>query len=227
MKFLGFVPDMLHFLAENHLQNSSVWFDEHRKDYERLVKEPSYRLIEAMLPEMLAFDNQIAQAPSRILSRVRRDTRFTKNKDLYRDHMWLMFKRPKQRIGSSLTIYFEITQEGFGYGIGYYDTPRPVMEQIREMILHEDKAFLDAFAAVQAHPKFVLCGEQYKRSRYPEAPEAYQPWLNLKNIALSFESDDFECLFQGEFYDMMISDLKRIQPFYDFLRIAESRLMHT
>lgn len=227
MSFFGFTPELLYFLAENHLQNSSVWFEEHRKEYEKLVKEPSWRLIETMMPEMLAFDDQICQTPSRILSRVRRDTRFSRNKDLYRDHMWLMFKRPKQRIGSSLTIYFEITQEGFGYGIGYYDTPRPVMEQVREMILHEDKAFLNAFDAVRSNPKFVLYGEQYKRNRYPDAPESYQPWLNLKNIGLSFESDDFECLFRGEFYDMMISDLKCIQPFYDFLRTAESRLTHT
>ncbi|MGN1031800.1 MAG: DUF2461 family protein, partial [Butyricicoccaceae bacterium] len=185
-----------------------------------------YGLIEHMLPEMLSFDEKINPVPSRILSRVRRDTRFTRNKDLYRDHAWLMFRRPKQRIGSSLTIYFEVTQEGWGYGIGYYDIPRPVMDEVRQMILKEDRVFLDAFAAAQRNPKFQLYGEQYKRPRYPDAPEQYQPWLNSKNIGLSFESDDFECLFQGDFYDMMIADLKRIRPFFDFLRAAESRVAH-
>lgn len=226
MNFSEFTPDMLSFLAENHLQNSSTWFEEHRKEYKKLVVEPFYHLIERMLPHMLEFDDQIVSVPSRILSRIRRDTRFTTNKDLYRDHAWLMFKRPKQRIGNSLTIYFEITQEGFGYGIGYYNAPRAVLEQVRDMILQSDSVFLKAFDVVQHNPQFCLYGEQYKRNHYPDAPEQYQPWLNLKNIGLSFESDDFECLFQGRFYDMMISDFKRIQPFYDFLRIAESRLSH-
>ncbi len=226
MIFDKFTPEMLDFLAENHLQNSKAWYDEHKEDYRRLVVEPYHLLIEEMTPDMLEIDPQFVTVPSKALSRVRRDTRFTKNKDLYRDHAWLVFRRPKERLGSSLCYYFGTDQDGWSYGIGYYDMPSDVREEYRRMILHHDTQYLQARQALEQTPDFALYGESYKRVPFPDAPEEDLAWLNRKNIGVICFHDDYDALFRGLFYDTMISNIKRIAPFYYFLRTAEERVRH-
>lgn len=224
MIFDLFTPDMLDFLAENHLHNSKSWYEAHKDVYRRLVSEPYGALVERMSPHMLEIDPQFVTAPSRAVSRVRRDTRFTKNKDLYRDHIWIVFRHPKVRLGNSLCYYFEIGQEEWGYGVGYYDMPPAVREQYRQMILHRDRAYLDARRALEQTPAFALYGDCYKRPPYPDAPQEAQDWLNRKNIGVSFSSREYTSLFNGTFYDIMMTNLKRIAPFYRFLRVAEERV---
>lgn len=224
MIFDKFTPQMLEFLAENHLRNSKAWYDEHKKQYRKLAVEPYYELIENMAPTMLEIDPLFVTVPSKALSRVRRDTRFTKNKDLYRDHLWLIFRYPRQSIGSSLCFYFEIEQDSWGYGVGYYDIPSAVREEYRQMILRHDVHYLRAKEALAQCPDFILYGDVYKRPPFPDAPEEDQTWLNRKNIGASFSSPNFTALFDGTFYDIMMENIQRIAPFYYFLRTAEERV---
>ena len=114
MIFQEFTPQMLDFLAENHIRNSKVWYEEHKADCRRLAIEPFYHLTEHLAPTMLEIDPQFVVTPYKVLSRVRRDNRFTKNKDLYRDHLWLTFRHPKKHLSDSLCYYFEIEQEEIG-----------------------------------------------------------------------------------------------------------------
>ena len=94
------------------------------------------------------------------------------------------------------------------------------------MILHHDVNYLTAKHVIDNEKTFSLYGENYKRSRFPQASLDDQNWLNRKNIGASFSCNDFTALFDGTFYDIMINDLKRIAPFYYFLRVAEERVRH-
>lgn len=224
MIFQQFKPEMLDFLAENHIRNDKTWYDKHKPVYQKLVVEPFHQLIEEMADTMLSIDPQFVTIPNKSLSRVRRDTRFTKNKDLYRDHAWIVFRHPHCRLGDSLCYYFEIEQDGWGYGVGYHDFPRPVRDEYREMILHQDVHYLAGRKAIEQTPAFSLYGACYKRLPFPDAPQEEQIWLNRKNIGAAFRSDDYSALFDGTFYDIMIDNIKRIAPFYNFLRVAEERV---
>lgn len=223
MLFQEFTPAMLDFLAENHIRNSKPWYEEHKEDYRRLVVQPHHHLIELMTPTMNEIDPNFVTVPSRVLSRVRRDTRFTKNKDFYRDHVWLTFRYPRRSLGDSLCYYFEISQEDWGYGVGYYKMPGDVREEYQRMILQRDVRYQEARQALERLPQFELFGESYKRPRFPDAPETDQSWLNRKTVGVSYANLDFTTLFDGSFYDRMIDDLKQITPFYRFLRTAEDR----
>lgn len=224
MIFDQFTPQMLDFLAENHIRNSKPWYEEHKELCRTLAIEPFYQLTELMAPTMLEIDPQLVVIPYKALSRVRRDNRFTKNKDLYRDHLWLTFRHPKKHLSDSLCYYFEVEQEGWGYGIGYYAIPSNIREEYRQMILNHDIHYLAARKALAETPDFTMYGDCYKRPPYPDAPEEDQLWLNRKNIGVSFFSEDHTALFDGTFYDIMIDNIKRIAPFYYFLRTAEERV---
>lgn len=86
MGFEGFSAEALRFLLENRINNSKEWFEEHRNEYRKYVYEPFAELVKELAPAMKEIDDGIITIPSKIISRVRRDTRFTKDKSLYRDN---------------------------------------------------------------------------------------------------------------------------------------------
>ena len=62
MIFQEFTPQMLDFLAENHIRNSKVWYEETQgRDCRRLAIEPFYHLTEHLAPTMLEIDPQFVR----------------------------------------------------------------------------------------------------------------------------------------------------------------------
>ena len=217
MAFSGFRPEGLDLLIENRLMNSKPYYDEHKADIKRLVQQPMAELIEEVSDAMREIDPLFVLVPSKMISRVRRDTRYTRDKSLYRDHAWCTFGRPKGEHASRPCYYFEVMPQSWGYGSGYYKATPGELAILREFVLREDKRFLEAYQAVRESPKFSLYGEEFKRSKFPDAREEYQPWLNKKNIGLSFDCYDFKPLFDGSFVRQMLKDMRAIAPFYHFL----------
>ncbi len=215
MDFTGFSPEGLDLLIENRMQNSKAFYEESKPKIKHLVQEPFYALIAEMAPTMLEIDSSFVIQPHRMLSRVRRDTRYTKDKSLYRDHMWITFGRMKGAFAARPCYYFEIAPTYWAYGCGYYQAPPQEMQYARELMLAEDKRFLEAFHCVQ--PPFSLYGDSYKRPRFPDAPAIYQPWLNRKNLGVMAEFTDHSSVLDGTFVKKMLSDMKQIAPLYHFL----------
>ena len=116
-------PKTLEFLFENRLHDSRTWFAEHKKEYQSLVIQPMRQLVMDLSPTMLELDPQFITEPKvdKTIARIWRDTRYTKDPSLYRDHLWLIFKRGGRMHAQDYPgIYFEINQDGFGYGCGFY-----------------------------------------------------------------------------------------------------------
>ena len=149
MAFHGFSAEGVDLLQLNRLQNSKEFYDAHKDEIKRLSIRPFHELIAEMTPEMVKIDPQFVTVPSRMVSRVRRDTRYTKDKTLYRANMWLFFRRARRERESVPAYYFELHPEYWAFGC-WGAWGRGEMEALREMILAEDRLFLDAFRAVTA-----------------------------------------------------------------------------
>ena len=83
-------------------------------------------------PTMLELDPEFNTEPKvdKTICRVWRDTRYTKDPSLYRDHMWIIFKRGGRMHGTDHPgMYVEINQDGFSYGCGFYYASTPSMEK--------------------------------------------------------------------------------------------------
>ena len=117
--------ETLDFLLENRLHDSRAWFEAHRADYERLVKRPMQDLCVALAPAAVAIDPLLITEPKigKCISRIFRDTRFSRDKSIFRDHMWCVFAREKKEHGSTMGLYFEISPAGFSYGISRVRVP--------------------------------------------------------------------------------------------------------
>lgn len=215
-----FSKGTLDFLFENRLRDSREWFLEHQAEYRALVREPLGQLVEDLSPAMLELDPEfITQAaPGRTISRIRRDTRFSRDPSLYRDHMWIIFKRGGKMHGTDHPgVYFEINQEGFSYGCGFYHASTAYMACLRERVLEGGREFQAAQKAFLGQQVFRMEGECFKRSRYGSRPPEEQLWLERRNISFNADSGDFGLLFSPQLPEKLAQDLRLLFPVYRFL----------
>lgn len=214
-----FSAKTLDFLFENRLHDSREWFEEHKEDYRRLVLLPLQELVQELAPHMLEIDSELTTDPrvDRTICRIRRDTRYSHDKSLYRENMWIVFKRGKMHGTEVPGIHFELSGEGFNYGCGFYHASTSYMQTMRRLILDGDKTFQKARRAFEKQSLFKMEGDCFKRLHYPDQPKNLQLWLERRNIAFVSESKDFELLFSGRLGAKLTEDFKLLAPIYRFL----------
>lgn len=217
----------LDFLAENRFNNSREWFHAHKPQYEQYVMEPLRELVCRLEPAMKGIDPLIVTDPKvgKTISRIYRDTRFSHDKSLYREVMWIVFSRGKGAFNTMPGFVMEFSPQGFRYGAGYYGAPPKTMETVRAMILGGDKMFEKAFRATEKQSVFTLIGDCYKRSKCPDAPEKLRNWLDRKNLDWMHDSTDAGILFSPDFSETLAEGFTSLKPFYDFLCHVEEHIL--
>lgn len=217
--------ESLRFLDQNHSRNSREWFMEHKEEYETHVRNPMLEIAQTLIPVMLKIDPLLLLEPKRAVCRIYRDTRFSKDKSMFKRTSWLVFQRSK---GMTHPVwFFEFTPDFHHYGCGYYSTPPKVMECVRELVLADDKRYREAQKALDGMPGFSLAGEYYKRPHYPDAPEKQRDWLERRSITALHFSRDTRPLFSRNLTATLASAFLELAPVYSFLihahEIAESK----
>jgi uncharacterized protein (DUF2461 family) len=171
---------------------------------------------------MKEIDEQFITIPSKLISRVRRDTRFTKDKTMYRDNVWLVFLRDKSLMSIAPCYWFGLDQRGSSYGIGYYGAQTGSMANMRDMIINKHPLFLKALKCYESQTQFVIGGEMYKRTKFPDQPENLKTWLDRKNIYFESVQDDFKLAFSKDLPSVLKKSFTELKPIYDFLCMVEA-----
>ncbi len=78
--FTGLTEDAYRFFWELAFQNTHAFYEENRGRYEEVVKKPLLLLAEALADTAKQVDPSFNMRPSSVLSRIRRDTRYSKDK---------------------------------------------------------------------------------------------------------------------------------------------------
>ena len=215
-------PETLDFLVENRMRNDRPWFNEHKPRYKALVEGPLLALSEAVIPTLAGIDPMMVLEPRRTLSRIWRDTRFAKDKTLFRDVCWLAFKRGKGMAAPA--FFFEMTPSGYRWGCGYYDTPPRVAEQLRAWIVQDNRRWLAARDAFNAIPGCTLMGERYKRPKFTDLPEEKLLWLNQRSFVAGCENLPVAGLFSPGLADELKAGFAALGPVYHFILAAHENL---
>lgn len=208
----------LRFLDENHKRNRREWFTEHKAEYKQHVEEPMLELAQALVPTMVRIDPHLILDPKRALCRIWRDTRFSRDKTLFKRASWFVFQRSKGMVHP--VWFFEFTPDFHHYGCGYYATPPKVMRRVRELVLAGDERYRRAQDALDALPDFSLEGDFFKRPHYPQAPEKQRDWLERKSIAALRFSTDTRRLFAKNLSKAMADAFAKLAPVYAFMIYA-------
>lgn len=221
MSFGGFTKEAPEFLFKNKVNNSKDWYEEHKGEYKKYVYNPFAGLIAELAPVMTGIDDKFITVPSKLISRVRRDTRFSKDKSLYRDNAWLVFLRDKSRMSTSPCYWFEISQSGSSHGVGFYGAGSETMIRMREMIIHNHPLFMKALNCYESQHEFIIGGEMYKKSKYADRPENIRSWLDRKNIYFESKRNDFTVAFSKELPGILKKGFSKLKPIYDFICAAD------
>lgn len=216
---MPFSKETLDFLFENRIQDSKIWFEEHRGIYERVVLQPLVELVSGLSDTLAEIDPQIVCIPKvgKSISRIYRDTRFSNDKSLYRDSMWCAFYRDRKSVPNAPGFFFELSPGGFRYGCGYYWMERRLMNRIRERVLSDDKGYRKARKAFDSQSVFSVEGERYKRSPCPNAMEEQKDWAERKGISFNHNSGDFDLLFSDRLGSRLNEDFPKLREVYAFL----------
>lgn len=223
MAFEGFSRKTLEFLLENRLNDSRSWYQEHRESYRADVYGKFVRLAEQMAPGLLALDGALTVKPASVISRIHRDTRFSRDKTLYRDNVWIAWLRDKTQMASNPCYWFELGQSGWSYGLGYYSADAKSMAAMRTLILAGDPDFAQAERAYKEQVLFTIGGETYKRTPCPDAVEERRLWLDRKNIFFERAETDYEAAFSPALPDTLLAGYRTLYPIYRFLLKVEER----
>lgn len=231
---MSVTPEFFSFLVENRLHDSKAWFEAHREDYNRLVLEPLRELVREMTPTILTIDPQVITQPAvgKTISRIFRDTRFTKDKAAFREHLWISFSRGKTRRFQPVPeLYFDLAPDGYSYGCGWYCPGTELMETLRRLVLEGDGMAKAAIRAAAGQDHFQMEGSEYKRKKHPEAPDALQTWLNRKELYFSHRGNDPDFLYAPNLGERVAQSLTVMKPVYDFFwhvqNTARAKEIHT
>lgn len=219
--FNGFSQAGLNFLQDAWIHNSKTWFDEHRSIYDNDLVKPFKLLVEQLTPEMLKIDEWFETKPAigKTISRIHRDTRFSKDKTLYRSRLWLTFKRPNKDWKEAPAYFFEISPDSYQYGLGYYCASKQTMDIFREEIANDTAKFLEMIRCVKK--PFELVGESYKRPLIKDQDEKIATWYNRKSLAVMVTNNHIADVLDSDLPNKLIKGFKKIVPLYDYLMRVE------
>ena len=220
--FEGFPEETIRFFLELRFHNEHAFFKAHETEYLQYVKEPFYAFIEAMAPTILKISDDMELRPAKCLARIRRDTRFTKDKTPFRDHLWLLFRRSGETRDTSAMYWFELSPEAVEWGLGFWGDNKPAMDALRRRMVHQPSEVLSALEQCGLpEDGLMLYGDCYKRMKPPDGLcESLLPYYPRKSLYIKRTGIPLKKAYQKSIVDMMSKDMLRLKPMYQLLRAS-------
>jgi uncharacterized protein (TIGR02453 family) len=215
--FQGLNEDTYQFFWEIAFNNELSFYEANKERYRKNVYEPLKELALAITPAAQEIDSSFNVRPAAVISRIRRDTRFSRDKTMFRDHAWLGFRRPGSMLSESLVVYAEFEREGYGYGMGMYGANPALMREIRPRILAKPQAFLSLVEDPAFAARFKAMGDSFKRPKITDAPERLLPYLNRKGLSFCFSSPNLKKTLSPEIADEIIEGFRLLKPVFRLL----------
>ncbi len=222
--FNGFPEETIRFFLGLRFHNDASYFNEHRDEYEAFVKKPFFAFIQAMTPAMETIADDFELRPGKCLARIRRDTRFSKDKTPYRDHMWLLFRRGSEPRDEAVMYWFELSPDTVNWGLGFWGPNRPAMDALRTMIEQRPSEILQALKQANLpHDDFRIEGDVYKRRKIPDGVLADLQSLYIrKELYISRLGLKLSDAYTDEIVKQCSQDFIRLKPIYLlFRRLAD------
>ena len=218
--FSGFTKETFQFFRELEQNNTKEWFDQNRKRYEVEVRERFKELCISLEPAMKSIDVDFDLRPHRCISRINRDTRFSKDKSPYKTHLWMSFMLPatsEEWIGLP-GFFLEVSVESYVYGMGLYQPKRVIMDDFRDHMAYRASEFQEKTQKIVLDRGFSIGGEEYKRPLKNELGEYFQQWYHRKGVYVSKTCVNGSEVFSSDFQKIIQDDFLALEWLYSFMK---------
>ncbi len=216
MDYPGIGAESLFLLAENRFQDSKAFYEEHKKQIQKTVVQPLKQLVADMTPAMMEIDPLMGGS----VSRVRRDNRFTHDKSMYRENMWIVFMRDKRAYDWCLpAFYLDFSVAKAEWGLGFYSATPAIMRALRRRA-EADIPRAEAAVKAAVAAGFVPCGRPYAKPRSTEdTPELLRFIYDCRSVDFNrTESGDFVA--DSALPDRLLAGFAALAPMYALLMEA-------
>ena len=220
-KFNGFPPSTLTFLRGLRANNSKLWFDAHRKQYQASYVEPAKQFVAAAGERLRQFAPDIEAQP-RVLGsifRINRDTRFSKDKTPYKNHLDLWFWEGERR-GAVSGFFVRFTPETVSIGAGCHGLDKRHLTNFR-YALGSEPVGLKLAGVIKALEKnrYHLGGEHFKRAprEFSATCKALEPLLLYNALYGHCDEPADDALFGEEILHRCVRHWSALAPLHRWL----------
>ena len=218
--FQGFSDETFEFFMAIQFNNNTEFFHDNHDWYLRAVRRPCLELAAALNGVMVEIDDEMELRPDRMVSRINRDLRYSRDKSPYRDYMWLKMRRPEDadsRDRANLGFYFDIGARESGFGMGFYEPSKPHMNGLRRRLLTEPETFLELWRPLRADNALHI--DAFKRMKRPEGLHpALDVWYPVRSFWFSHDIRNFTLLKSPALVDLLADGYRQLAPMYRYLR---------
>lgn len=218
--FTGFTEETIQFFLDLKFHNNTAFFHEQHDRYVEDVQQVFYSMIEDLAPTMLIIDPMMEVRPHKCLSRIHRDTRFSRDKSPYRDHLWFLFRRAGEPREKSLFYYFELGPDRLSWGMGFWDENREALDLFRKrMRANPDgtQALLDDLGMDRR--KLMLDGTIHRKMQVPpEIPDRLKRWYLAKDMYIGKIMPEYRMIYSERILKEVRKDFETLAPLYRLLR---------
>ncbi len=223
MKKTYFTPATFKFLRALKKDNTRVWFDAHKDEYEQSVRIPFQTLIADLAEPLARISAHFVADPRRqggSLFRQHRDTRFSKDKTPYKT--WagarLFHQRAKQVPAPSFYLHVADGDSFVGGGIWH---PEPdTLRKLRSFLEENPAAWTAATKSKSFRSRYEFWGESLTRP--PRGIDPAHPLiedLKRKNLAAG-TALSAEDVTGDRLQEIVIAHCKALAPMLDYLCAA-------
>ena len=226
---MPFSSSALTFFRGLTKHNNKPWFEAHRADYEREVRDPMRALIEEMDVRFRRFAPEITGDPKRSMFRINRDIRFSKDKSPYKTHAacWFNHQSRSGKVGGegeggSAGFYFHLAPTGSFVGAGIWMPARPVLDKIRDAIAENVRAFERLVRQPAVVKRYGGLDDDKVLKRMPRGfPEDHPgaPWLRYQSFTIGRRLKQAEAI-GPRLPALLEADFKVMLPFVRWLNKA-------
>jgi uncharacterized protein (TIGR02453 family) len=216
--FSAFPNEGVQFLRSLKRHNNREWFQQHKGDYDRFIRQPMADLIACLADDFRKFAPEMVASPKVSVYRIHRDTRFSKDKSPYKTHAAAVFPRSGLDKHEGAGFYLHIAPSETLVGGGLYMPSPEDLNLVRQRIAGGLPEFLKIVRNQRFRNAFgELEGERL--SRVPRGFRADHPaaeFLKYKQFlaARTFSTD---VSVTPAFYPLVIETFRAILPLVRFI----------
>jgi uncharacterized protein (TIGR02453 family) len=143
-EFKGFKPTLFKFIKDLKSNNNRDWFTENKPRYQNDVVEPLLLFMDELKPKLHKVTPHILVKPKAhngSMFRIYRDTRFSKNKDPYKEHAACQFRHELGRDAHAPGFYFHLEPGKVFFGGGVWMADSESLHKIRQYIVDNPRAW--------------------------------------------------------------------------------------
>jgi uncharacterized protein (TIGR02453 family) len=176
--FPGFPKEAVAFFRGLARNNNRDWFLPRKPVFDEKVKEPMLQLVEALNMEIRRFAPLHVADPNKAIYRIYRDTRFSKDKKPYKEHLAAHFPRQGMGRDGAAGYYLAISHKSLAVGGGVYMPTPDMLRTLRNHIADRPAEFRKLIGAKTLRELF---GEMHgdRLSRVPKGFAADHPAADL------------------------------------------------